>query len=344
MKYLSWNFIFSQPNNIESFKKNFHSYVSSNYIFSLQGEKPTISRYIKFNFLKCELGIFDKGEPLLFIDIEDIESLTKEDYSIKIGLYNDKKHKILLNPSIPTQNELIYILIMYMAYWKETQNEDVNKEIEHIDNNCSNNNGNKKEKKKTIIDSLVPTEEEIDIKQLIMIKNDFYVPSGIVLKAKILFEKKKKHSDYDRYIVLGNSLIGIFKDDTMTKLLQVIPLIPLYVFFTFNYETSLMKIGIPNQDLYIFFDSSDEMQIWQAMLYNIADGRVEEKISDETLTGLLINSPIQGSTAESCISSTITRLETQISDLENHLTLLKSKMEEMAKYVLKEDNNVKKDH
>jgi hypothetical protein len=44
-----------------------------------------------------------------------------------------------------------------------------------------------------------------------MLQNDYYIPSGIILRTKIIKEHKTSLINSNRYIVLGNSTIIIFK-------------------------------------------------------------------------------------------------------------------------------------
>lgn len=70
-----------------------------------------------------------------------------------------------------------------------------------------------------------------------------------------------------RFMVLGNSNIIIFKDETMRDICNVIPLLHCNILVHFDEENLTMKINLTNKGYIINFKSIDEIQIWRSVIF-----------------------------------------------------------------------------
>lgn len=288
------------------------------------------------DYTSFTLIVYEKGQKIISLDIDSVDSIMKQEHQILIQQDDEKKSKLIFQPAIQTQSEFIYILILFMAHLKEQLTEE--KQKTNVIDEQSHQQSILKRKK--LIDKVIKVEETINIKDLIAIKNDYYLPSGIVLRAKVYIDKVKKHSDYERLIVLGNSSMGIFKDESMSSILYLIPLIPCNALFAFKNESNQMKIIVQQNEINILFNTVDEMQIWQMMIHDLSDGKIEEKIPQETLVSLLFDPLYFNPCLDIDSSPALITLNQQIEDLEIKLDQLKSKTEDKTIIIKQDDSNL----
>lgn len=94
-----------------------------------------------------------------------------------------------------------------------------------------------------------------------MLKDDFYIPCGIILKT-LVYKSKDKNQ---RMIILGNSNIILFKDDKMQNISKVIPICHCNIIFKFDNQKKSITIKTASNSLEILFFDCDTFNIWKSV-------------------------------------------------------------------------------
>jgi hypothetical protein len=212
MHFLFINFIFSQPNTLEKLKQNFRYLLFPYFIFLIDTNKSSISSdYLIIDYPKRMINFCSKNCIIKGISLENVVKIDRKFEIITIS--TSKNDEIFFKSEIQQQRDLIFTLILFMLKLKEDQN-ILNKRSNKIDESNLNVNYTKKSSLQDIMNSYndyIDT-PNFNIDKLELLKEDSYLPSGIILKSFVLKQHKNNFRGYGtRYIVLGNSNIIIFK-------------------------------------------------------------------------------------------------------------------------------------
>jgi hypothetical protein len=210
LHFLFINFIFSQPNTLDKLKQNFHYLLFPYFIFLIDSNKSSLkSDYLVFDFPKKLINFFSKNLIIKGISIENIVKLDIKGERIFITTSNNDE--IFFESEIQQQRDLIFTLLLFML---------VREDNYHLNNQSCENNLNVTFTKKSSVQDIMNNYNEyifinipnFSIEKLKLVKDDSYLPSGIILKSFVYKQHKNKCRGYgNRYMVLGNSNIIIFK-------------------------------------------------------------------------------------------------------------------------------------
>lgn len=198
-----------------------------------------------------------------------LKDITKDKESIILDI--GVKESFYIVAEVQQQKDMIYALLLFLVKLNKDKNKSKEEKVKEKNLNITySENKSKDSKEKGIkkrlsqrIDVEINNFELVDLK---LLKDDSYLPSGIILRSHVLKQHKKvKLSSLDRYIVLGNSHIIIFKDESMNKICNVIPIIHCNILFNFNEQNLKMKIRLTTRKYVLIFKTIDELQIWRSV-------------------------------------------------------------------------------
>ena len=345
LTFLFYNYILSQPFSLNQLRTHFNHKVFPFYLFSVL-EKGKIN-ILTIDFIKMQLNIQYKYKAFKSISAEEIIFITKREENIYINNLpqtnvrssisstnsvsssnSSATNSIIITPEIKEQLDFIYSLILYLLKISEKiklskiSDNAIKESYPNIENSSL----------KELPDPDVENQKTYQkyLESLDILRDDSYIPSGSILKASVL--KLKRTGKTKRFIVLGSSQLLFFKDEVMSELCSIMPIIPYHIIFNFNDETLTVKFILLNRCQIIMFNNIDEYTIWKSTLLDIAENKVIDKI-DEGCLGELEYQKKEESTKEllTNIDKEIDKLKASINDIKNYQNMIKSKMINVAK-------------
>lgn len=347
LTFLFYNYILSQPFSFNQLRTHFNQKIFPFYLFSVL--KKGKIYILTIDFIKMRLNIQHKYKTFKTIPAEEIIFITKRDDSIYINnlpqtnikpsisstnsvssLGSSSANSVVITPEIKEQLDLIYSLIFYLLKLREkiklAQSSD--KDVKESSPNTEKNS------LKEVPDPDAENQKACQkyLESLDILRDDSYIPSGLILKATVLKLHLKLMGKGKRFIVLGSSQMLIFKDEMMSKLCSVIPIIPYHIIFNFNDETLTVKFILLSRSVIIMFNNIDEYTIWKSTLLDIAENKVIDKI-EESCPDDLGYQRKGGNTNEltTNIDKEIDKLKASINDIKNYQNMMKSRMINVAK-------------
>lgn len=345
LTFLFYNYILSQPFSLNQLRTHFNHKVFPFYLFSVL-EKGKIN-ILTIDYIKMQLNIQYKYKTFKSIPAEEIIFITKREENIYINNLpqtnlrssisstnsvsssnSSATNSIIITPEIKEQLDFIYSLILYLLKISEkiklskTSDNAIKESYPNIENSSL----------KELPDPDVENQKTYQkyLESLDILRDDSYIPSGSILKASVL--KLKRTGKTKRFIVLGSSQLLFFKDEVMSELCSIMPIIPYHIIFNFNDETHTVKFILLNRCQIIMFNNIDEYTIWKSTLLDIAENKVIDKI-DEGCLGELKYQKNEESKKEllTNIDKEIDQLKASINDIKNYQNMMKSKMINVAK-------------
>lgn len=345
LTFLFYNYILSQPFSLNQLRTHFNHKVFPFYLFSVL-EKGKIN-ILTIDYIKMQLNIQYKYKTFKSIPAEEIIFITKREENIYINNLpqtnlrssisstnsvsssnSSATNSIIITPEIKEQLDFIYSLILYLLKISEkiklskTSDNAIKESYPNIENSSL----------KELPDPDVENQKTYQkyLESLDILRDDSYIPSGSILKASVL--KLKRTGKTKRFIVLGSSQLLFFKDEVMSELCSIMPIIPYHIIFNFNDETHTVKFILLNRCQIIMFNNIDEYTIWKSTLLDIAENKVIDKI-DEGCLGELEYQKNEESKKEllTNIDKEIDQLKASINDIKNYQNMMKSKMINVAK-------------
>ena len=345
LTFLFYNYILSQPFSLNQLRTHFNHKVFPFYLFSVL-EKGKIN-ILTIDYIKMQLNIQYKYKTFKSIPAEEIIFITKREENIYINNLpqtnlrssisstnsvsssnSSATNSIIITPEIKEQLDFIYSLILYLLKISEkiklskTSDNTIKESYPNIENSSL----------KELPDPDVENQKTYQkyLESLDILRDDSYIPSGSILKASVL--KLKRTGKTKRFIVLGSSQLLFFKDEVMSELCSIMPIIPYHIIFNFNDETLTVKFILLNRCQIIMFNNIDEYTIWKSTLLDIAENKVIDKI-DEGCLGELEYKKKEESIREllTNIDKEIDQLKASINDIKNYQNMMKSKMNNVAK-------------
>lgn len=279
-KYLTrlyFQYISSQPNSLIQLLNKYNSIVYPYFLFLLNSPDYY---YVVLNFIDFTLELYsEKSEPIRSIEIASITKIQKEENSILLMIPEEKNNIIILPPEIVQQVSLLYILIMFMGKFYEAKNsaksqttivQEINQNLEYKSH-------------ETITKEKIQLEEKIDISNLKLLENDLFIPKGIKSYSNVYLDKVKKPGEYDRFITVGNSFLLIFKDESMSSIMKIIPIFSTYVIFDFRDESINLIVKIKDEDISFIFPEAGPYNIIKQLIDDLKEEKNEEEIKNEDL-------------------------------------------------------------
>lgn len=332
LRYLFLNYSLSQPNTIGKLMQNYCWYVFPFYVFAIEKEKiHNEATHIIIDNINFALTFHSKNNTILSIEAEGIKSIHLVN-SEKIVLdFINKKEDVIVKPSIHQQVELVYTLLYFMKYTKEQINNE-----KYEMNIVKEKNQNLKSKPVCAFSSIkFQLEAQFKIDQLTLLRDDIYIPCGIILKGKLFYKTKNKPC----FVIMGTSILGVFEDETLTTLSHFIPIVPYYTQIKFDHKKNSMSFINPQKEYVYLFESSDQMSIWQSTIYDLSEGKIDEKINEEQLNKIFFDKQYINQTHTKSLFI-YNNLNNQIDEIEQKIAFLKGLKEKRSKQIVK-DNHIK---
>ena len=288
-KYLMYQYTLSQPINMNILIEKHYSIIFPYYLFLLKSDKED-NKYLILDNINFSVNFYEKSMLKNSFEVDTIEDLklkTNEN-SLKIKIIKNK-NEIIFTPQIEEHLYLMYALIMFMGIikkkkdnWKKDQSK-----VNEINQNLV------KETIKTIFDSNKNLNKKISEFQLLILSNDSFIPKGIKYST---FVEDKNSSIQDKYLIIGNSYIYLFKDEEMKDILNIIPLIPGTTMFEFNEKDKNIKITIGFKEYNLYFKETEAYNNILKIIMNITE--LEDELLDEEeldkVSEFLYNDKIMG--------------------------------------------------
>jgi hypothetical protein len=211
--FLFVNYVLSQPNSLEKLKNNFHFYVFPFYLFSIEREKSTKANYLIIDYISRTLNFYYKDKLEKGILGQIIKYIKRE--KEKILIVSRGGGKIFFSAEVQQQQDLIYVLLLFLL--KISQDISPEQKIEEHNLNVTYqsiklDSGSELENENYDYDNYLKVDlNNFKINDLRILKDEKYLPTGIILKSQIEKSTKGSLSVLARYMVLGNSNIIIFK-------------------------------------------------------------------------------------------------------------------------------------
>lgn len=346
-KFLMYQYTLSQPLNMELLTEKYYSIIFPFYLFLLKSEKED-NKYIVLDNMNFSINYYEKNVLKNSFEVDTIEDmrLNLNDNTLKIKIIKTKTD-IIYSPLIENTLQLLYALIIFMGLikkrkdnWKKDQTK-----VNEINQNL------KKETITTIFDANEHLNKKINEFKLLTLSNDSFVPKGIKYYAYIQDKSKNNNSLTNKFLVLGSSYIFLFKDQEMTDILNIIPLIPGLTMFEFSEKDKIMKINIGLKEYNFYIDNLEAFSKIHKIVINISEGE-DELFDDDDLVKVsesLYNDKIMGGELKDTpfffkSEKDLSKLEITLKDLKK----AKAKAEEkevIYKIIknVKDNNNDKKD-
>ena len=330
--FLFYNYILSQPFSLYQLKTNFNNKLFPFYLFSFlyKGKVYMLTidfislrinyqyKYKRFKSISTdEIVFFMKYENSIYINA--LPQLTNIDLNQQKQILSAKsppENSIIITPEFKDQLDLIYSLLLYLLKLSSQMKPTKENKVLSI-SQLENDN-------KDYYDRIV---NNFDI-----IKDDVYIPSGVILKASVMKMHQKRMGKAKRYLVLGSSQLIIYRDESMAELCSVIPIIPYEIIFSFNDHTLMIQFILMNRTQNIFFNNVDEYTIWKSTLLDIGENKLIENIDDRSMASMIYES--KGKRSREMmkeVDDEIGRIKEEIDKIKNRQSVIKSRMINVVK-------------
>ena len=291
-KFLMYQYTLSQPFTMDLLIGKYYSIIFPFYLFLLKSEKED-NKYIVLDNMNFSINYYEKSVLKNSFEVDTIEDmkLNLNDNTLKIKIIKTKTD-IIYSPLIEENLQLLYALIIFMGLikkrkdnWKKDQTK-----VNEINQNLV------KETITTIFDANEHLNQKINEFKLLTLSNDSFVPKGIKYYGYI--QDKSKNNNYltNKFLVLGSSYIFLFKDQEMTDILNIIPLLPGLTMFEFNEKDKNMKIYIGLKEYNFHIDNLEAFSKIHKIVIDISEGE-DELFDDDDLIKVseaLYNDKIMG--------------------------------------------------
>ena len=328
--FLFYNYILSQPFSLYQLKTNFNNKLFPFYLFSFLYKGKVYM--LTIDFINMQINYQYKYKKFKSISTDEIVFYMKDDNSIYINALpqltsidvqqqkqilsakSPPENSIIITPEFKEQLDLIYSLILYLlrlsAQMKPTKESSLLSQVE---------NDNKDYYEKIV--------NNFDI-----IKDDVYIPSGVILKASVMKMHQKRMGKAKRYLVLGSSQLIIFRDESMSELCSVIPIIPYEIIFSFCDDTLMIQFILLNRTQNIYFNNVDEYTVWKSTLLDIGENKLIEHIDERSLASVIYASKgKQSREMMKEVDAEIGRIKEEIDKVKNRQNVMKSRMINVVK-------------
>ena len=290
-KFLMYQYTLSQPLNTDLLIEKYFSIIFPFYLFPLKCEKDE-NKYIVLDNMNFSINYCEKNTLKNSFEVDTIEDmkLNIRENNLKIKIIKTK-NDIIFNPQIEEHLQLLYALILFMGLIKKKKDnwkKDKTK-VNEINQNLV------KETINTIFDANDAIKHKINEFKLLTLSNDSFVPKGIKFFSYIT-DKPKGGLSSKKFLVLGSSYIYLFKDQEMTDILNIIPVISGVTMFEFYENNKNIKIYIGLKEYNFVLDDSKSFNIIRKIVIDISEGE-EELFDDEDLLKVsesLYNDKIMG--------------------------------------------------
>lgn len=341
LRRLFFQYISSQPNSLYQLSNKYHSIVYPYFMFYLNS--PDF-HYVIINYIDFTIELYsEKNEIIRSIEIESILRIQKDESGIILMVPEEKNNIIVIPPEIVQQVNLIYVLIMFMGQVNEKKKSLKSQKtiVQEVNQNLVYKEHDSITKEKVVI------EEKFDISKLKLLDNDIFIPKGIKLSSYVYLDKSKKNNEYDRFITLGVSFLIIFKDETMSLMLKIIPIFSSYVIFDYNPKTKNILIKTKKEDFSLFFPNDSVFKLFKETIDNIKEGKYKEEITLNDLESICfssINNSTESNISEDTVINSLAYQRTveEIEELEAKLQAITLRKELLNTFIKeKEENEVK---
>lgn len=338
---LFFQYISSQPNSLYQLSSKYNSIVYPYFMFSLNSPDY---HYVIINFIDFTIEIYsEKNEIIRSIEIESILKIQKDEDGIIIMVPEEKNNIIVLPPEVTQQVNLLYVLIMFMGQINE-RNKSLKSQktiVQEVNQNLIYKEHDSITNEKVVI------EEKFDISKLKLLDNDMFVPKGIKLSSYVFLDKAKKNNEYDRFITLGISFLIIFKDETMSLMLKIIPIFSSYVIFDYNPKTMNIIVKTKKENISLFFPNEAAFNLFKETIEDIKEGKCKEEITLDDLENICfksVNNSIESNITEETVINSLAyhRTVEEIEELEAKLQAMTLRKELLNTFIKeKEDDEMK---
>jgi hypothetical protein len=213
LHFLFVNYILSQPISLEKLKNNFQFYIFPFYLFSIEGDKSLKANYLVIDYIKKTLSFYYKDKLEKAILGQIIKYIKRENKNLLV--ISRGGEKLIFSAEVQQQRDLIYVLLLYLI--KISKVSDTKQKIEEHNLNLTYesiklDDGSELENENYDYDHYLSVDlNNFKINYLKILKDEKYLPSGIILKSHIEKSTKRSLTALPRFMVLGNANIIIFK-------------------------------------------------------------------------------------------------------------------------------------
>ena len=113
-----------------------------------------------------------------------------------------------------------------------------------------------------------------------LLEDDTYMPSGIILRAKVSGTKIKSSVKDDKYAILGPSMIIIFKDESVETINNILPILPLFMQIIYCEKENKIIFKYLSREYPIYFYEKNLFNFWKTTLKSICNKRMKCRIGD----------------------------------------------------------------
>ena len=271
-KFLMYQFTLIQPPNMNLLIEKYYSIIFPYYLFLSDKED---NKYIILDNINFSVNFYENNGLKNSFEVDTIENINinENEKNLRIKIIKSK-NEIIFTPQIEDQLFLIYTLILFMniiKIKKENWKKGLTK-VNEINQNLV------KETFQTIFDNNKNLYQKITDLKFLILSNDSFVPKGI---KYCTFVEDKNSSMAKKYLIIGISYIYLFKDEEMSEILNVIPLIPGCVMFDFNEKENNIKVTTSYNKYNFFFKEKEAYNNILKIIMNISEAEDDLLEQDE---------------------------------------------------------------
>ena len=271
-KFLMYQFTLIQPPNMNLLIEKYYSIIFPYYLFLSDKED---NKYIILDNINFSVNFYENNGLKNSFEVDTIENINinENEKNLRIKIIKSK-NEIIFTPQIEDQLFLIYTLILFMniiKIKKENWKKGLTK-VNEINQNLV------KETFQTIFDNNKNLYQKISDLKFLILSNDSFVPKGI---KYCTFVEDKNSSMAKKYLIIGISYIYLFKDEEMSEILNVIPLIPGCVMFDFNEKEKNIKVTTSYNKYNFFFKEKEAYNNILKIIMNISEAEDDLLEQDE---------------------------------------------------------------
>ena len=271
-KFLMYQFTLIQPPNMNLLIEKYYSIIFPYYLFLSDKED---NKYIILDNINFSVNFYENNGLKNSFEVDTIENINinGNEKNLRIKIIKSK-NEIIFTPQIEDQLFLIYTLILFMniiKIKKENWKKGLTK-VNEINQNLV------KETFQTIFDNNKNLYQKISDLKFLILSNDSFVPKGI---KYCTFVEDKNSSMAKKYLIIGISYIYLFKDEEMSEILNVIPLIPGCVMFDFNEKEKNIKVTTSYNKYNFFFKEKEAYNNILKIIMNISEAEDDLLEQDE---------------------------------------------------------------
>ena len=271
-KFLMYQYTLIQPPNMNLLIEKYYSIIFPYYLFLSDKED---NKYIILDNINFSVNFYENNGLKNSFEVDTIENINinGNEKNLRIKIIKSK-NEIIFTPQIEDQLFLIYTLILFMniiKIKKENWKKGLTK-VNEINQNLV------KETFQTIFDNNKNLYQKISDLKFLILSNDSFVPKGI---KYCTFVEDKNSSMAKKYLIIGISYIYLFKDEEMSEILNVIPLIPGCVMFDFNEKEKNIKVTTSFNKYNFFFKEKEAYNNILKIIMNISEAEDELLEQDE---------------------------------------------------------------